>query len=136
VSHQHRIVGAAAPGRQRGMTLMEIIVVVVIVGLLAAIAVPSYRQYVIRTQRTDATVALLRLATAQEKFYLQNNTYADNALLDDDPRRPGVRRADPEHAALAPGDRAGPFHARVPIGARGCQLVQELVQPRLVRHRQ
>jgi type IV pilus assembly protein PilE len=65
-----------SPGRQRGVTLIELIVVVVIVGILAAIAVPSYRQYVVRSQRADGTAALLALATAQEKFYLQCNTYA------------------------------------------------------------
>lgn len=61
---------------QRGVTLIELIIVVVIVGILAAVAVPSYRQYVIRSQRSDGTQALLALATAQEKFYLQCNTYA------------------------------------------------------------
>lgn len=64
---------------ESGVTLLELVVVIVIVGILAAIAVPSYRQFVIRSQRVDATSGLLRLATAQEKFYLQNNTYATNA---------------------------------------------------------
>jgi len=64
---------------QTGVTLIELVIVMVIIGILAAIAVPSYRQYVIRSQRVDATSALLRLATAQEKFYLQNNRYATNA---------------------------------------------------------
>lgn len=58
-----------------GVTLIELMIVVVVVGILAAIAVPSYRNYVMRSQRSDATAALLRLAAAQEKFYLQNNTY-------------------------------------------------------------
>lgn len=58
-----------------GVTLLELLVVVVIVGILAAIAVPSYRNYVLRAQRSDATATLLRIAAAQEKFYLQNNTY-------------------------------------------------------------
>lgn len=65
---------------QRGVTLLELMVVVVIVGILASIAVPSYRNYVLRAQRSDATAALLRIAAAQEKFYLQNNTYT--AALD------------------------------------------------------
>jgi len=71
--------------RIRGVTLIELMVVVVIVGILASIAVPSYRNYVIRAQRTDAMSALLRVQAAQEKFYLQNNTYASNDQLDDAP---------------------------------------------------
>lgn len=69
-------VGLSGYSTQSGMTLIELIIVVVIVGILAAIAMPSYRQYVIRSQRADATTALLRLSTAQEKFYLDNNAYA------------------------------------------------------------
>ena len=68
--------------RQAGVTLIELIVVMIIVGVLAAVAIPSYRNYIIRSQRADAKDALLALATAQEKFYLQCNTYAtviDNA---------------------------------------------------------
>ncbi len=64
-----------------GVTLLELMIVIVIVALLATIAIPSYRNYVIRAQRTDATSGLLRLAAQQEKFYLQNNRYAANAEL-------------------------------------------------------
>ena len=70
---------------QRGMTLIELMVVVVIVAILASIAVPSYRQYVIRTHRVEGKTALLNLAAAQEKFYLQNNRYADTGEHDDAP---------------------------------------------------
>jgi len=73
------------PARQRGMTLIELMIVVLIIGIIAGVAIPSYRAYMVRSQRTDATAALLRLATAQEKFYLQNNTYATNGELADDP---------------------------------------------------
>lgn len=68
--------------RQDGVTLIELIVVMIIVGVLAAVAIPSYRNYVIRSNRADAKDALLALATAQEKHYLQCNSYAtaiDNA---------------------------------------------------------
>lgn len=61
----------------RGVTLVELLIVIVVVAILAGIAVPNYRQYLIRSNRTDATAALLRIAAAQEKFYLQNNRYAD-----------------------------------------------------------
>jgi type IV pilus assembly protein PilE len=71
--------------RTRGFTLIELVVTVAIVALIMAIAVPSYRAYVLRANRADATTALLRLAAAQERFYLQNNRYADNTLLDDAP---------------------------------------------------
>ena len=62
--------------RQHGMTLIELVIVIMIVGILAAVAVPSYRSYVIRSQRSDAKDAVLALATQQEKHYLQCNRYA------------------------------------------------------------
>ncbi len=59
----------------RGMTLTELMIVVVIIGILTAIAYPSYRQYAARAKRNEAKAALLQIATNQERFYLQNNTY-------------------------------------------------------------
>jgi type IV pilus assembly protein PilE len=64
--------------RMRGITLLELMVVVAIVGILATIAIPTYRQYLLRSQRSEAKIALLQLQTAQEKFYLQNNQYTTN----------------------------------------------------------
>ena len=66
---------------QRGVTLMELMVVVVILAILASIAVPSYRRYVMRSNRTEATAALLQVRIAQEKFFLQNGQYADDGAL-------------------------------------------------------
>ena len=67
--------------RQTGMTLIELMIVVVVLGIIIAIGVPSYRGYIIRANRVDGTSALLRLAANQERFYMQNNTYASNAEL-------------------------------------------------------
>ena len=64
--------------RISGFTLIELMVVLLIVGILGAVAVPTYRQYVIRSQRTEAKTALLRIAANQERHYLQNNTYTDD----------------------------------------------------------
>src|SRR2546421_1902833 len=61
--------------RMRGMTLIELMVVVAIVAILSTLAVGSYRRYVLRANRTDATSALLRIQVAEEKFFLQNNVY-------------------------------------------------------------
>lgn len=67
--------------RNSGFTLIELMVVLLIVGILSAVAVPTYRQYVIRAQRTEAKTALLQLAANQERHYLQNNTYTDDLAL-------------------------------------------------------
>lgn len=67
--------------RQRGVTLLELMAVVVVIGILGAIAIPSYRQYVMRSQRVEAKNALLQLATNQERYYLANRAYGTVAQL-------------------------------------------------------
>jgi type IV pilus assembly protein PilE len=69
----------------RGITLIELMIVIVVVGILAAIAVPTYRNYLLRTQRTDARTALLKAQTAQERYLLQQNRYATDAEFDQPP---------------------------------------------------
>lgn len=63
--------------RQAGVTLLELMAVVLVIGVLGVIAIPSYRQYSMRAHRTEAKAALLRLATNQERYYLQNRTYSN-----------------------------------------------------------
>ena len=67
--------------RNRGFSLVELLIVVLLMSLIMGIGVPGYRQYTQRAARADATSALLRLAAAQERWYLQNGTYATNAQL-------------------------------------------------------
>jgi type IV pilus assembly protein PilE len=67
-------------GYQRGVTLIELVVVAALIAVLATIAIPSYRSHVLRAYRTEARAALLAIATAQEKFHLQCRRYA--TLLD------------------------------------------------------
>ena len=68
--------------KMRGVTLTELLIVIVMIGILAAIGYPNYREFAARAKRNEAKAALLQIATNQERFYLQNNTYtADmNAL--------------------------------------------------------
>jgi type IV pilus assembly protein PilE len=63
---------------QAGVTLIELMTVVVVLAILASIAVPSYRSYMLRANRSDAKSALMQLQVAQEKYFLQFNKYTNN----------------------------------------------------------
>jgi len=65
--------------RQSGFTLLELMLVVAIVGILAAIAIPTYRNYVVRANRSEAKVAVLQTAQALERCYMDSAPFAYNA---------------------------------------------------------
>lgn len=62
--------------KAKGFTLIEVMIVVAIVALLAAVALPSYQQHVQKSRRTDAMETLTRMATLQERYFFQNSRYA------------------------------------------------------------
>ncbi len=76
--------------RASGATLVELMVVVIMIGILMSIAVPSYRNYTLKANRVDAKTTLLRVASAQEKHYLQNNTYTTNLIGETTDNPPGL----------------------------------------------
>jgi type IV pilus assembly protein PilE len=59
----------------RGVTLLEVLIAATIVAILAAIAYPSYRDYVQRAKRSEAITKLLEIAANQERYYLNANRY-------------------------------------------------------------
>ena len=64
--------------RMQGVTLIELMIVVVVISILAAVAYPNYQEFTARAKRNEARAALLRLATNQERFYLNNNTFTSD----------------------------------------------------------
>ena len=67
---------------QQGFTLIELMIVVAIIGVLAAIAYPSYQSYVIKTKRTDAMTELQNIATQIESRKLINGSYRQVEIAD------------------------------------------------------
>lgn len=68
-----------SPGRRsRGFTLIEIMITVAIVGIVAAIALPSYRSYVDRARRADARTQLMQAAQFMQRFYSANDQYVND----------------------------------------------------------
>ncbi len=65
--------------RSAGFTLMEVLITVAIVGILAAIALPSYNETIMRSKLVDGTTKLGDFRTQMEKFFLDNRTYIGGA---------------------------------------------------------
>ena len=64
--------------RQRGFTLIELMIVVAIVAILASIAYPSYQEQVRRTNRTEAMQLLTDVANRQQQYLMDAREYADS----------------------------------------------------------
>ncbi|MES2885831.1 MAG: type IV pilin protein [Pseudomonadota bacterium] len=62
----------------KGFTLIELMIVVAIVGVLAAIAIPSYQSYLRKARRGDAIATLVTMQSQQEKFRANNNAYSSS----------------------------------------------------------
>jgi type IV pilus assembly protein PilE len=93
--------------RSDGFTLVELLTVLAIIAILVAIAYPSYQQYVMRANRSEAKNLLLRIAAEQEKFFTTFNRYSANigGPRTGDPATSGLNMDDSTES-VDPGDTA------------------------------
>ncbi|MGZ8249331.1 type IV pilin protein, partial [Methylomagnum sp.] len=84
----------------RGFTLLELMMALGIVGILGAIAYPSYQKQMERTRRADAEGALLGLANAMERHFTETNSYLDAAGTAGTPAPTGYPRIYPTQSPL------------------------------------
>ena len=111
--------------RQHGFTLMELMIAVVVVGILAAVAIPSYQAQMRQGFRTDAIVEMQRILAAQERYFMANKIYAvdlDNLGFGAEPyqiERYDIRAdlcSDPNDASLCIEITATATNSQVPDG--------------------
>ena len=84
--------------RQAGITLIELMIVLLIIAVITAVGYPSYQSFVRDSKRTDAHTLLQRIASAQEQFFSNNNTYTADltalGMADPEPSDEGYWEAD------------------------------------------
>ncbi len=84
---EQQMTQAPAKHHQTGFTLVELMIVVAIVGILAAVALPAYTDYVTRGRLPDATSGLAAKQVQMEQFFQDNRTYIDAPACNSDTTR-------------------------------------------------
>lgn len=105
--------------QMRGFTLIELMIAVAVIGILASIAYPGYRDYIVRSNRAEARAALLENAQFLERNFTTANHYEDTPLpVPQTPRLPSTARYE---MSLDIGDEDGRSFtlSATPVGTMG-----------------
>ncbi len=97
-----------AAARQRGFTLIELLIAVAIVGILSAIAIPAYKDYVVKSNRGAAQAHLLNWSTTESQYLADARRYATKAELEAIVSTPNTVSAKYDLTVDAPADATPP----------------------------
>ena len=107
------------PGRARGFTLLELVVVMAVAAILAAIAIPNYSEYVMRSHRSAVQSFISDVASRQSQFFLDRRNYAATvAALNMTELRRMLPRDTHVAIAVVAGPPAGFQVSATPIGTQ------------------
>ena len=107
-----------------GITLIELMIVVVIISILAAISYPSYREFAARAKRNEAKAALLKLAVNQERAYLQNNSFTSDLTVLGFPSTPTFQTDTGSYVITIPNANAAGFTATATYQLGGAESLK------------